>query len=296
VTIGTARNPLRCDVCGGRTAPRVSNWTFWCPQCGLWQSTLEPAIDAGARTLSEEHRAEALHPIRQANFERILTRLASFMPLADRRLLDVGCGHGWFLAAAGARGMNSWGIEPDSYIASVARASHGRILNGYFPECLQPGETFEVVVFNDVLEHIPGVHDTLAACAAAVAPGGFLVLSVPTSAGTLFRLARRLATCGIRGPWERLWQTAFPSPHVYYFDRSNLEIALRDHGFTVAHTEGTDVFRPKGLWARMRFDRRGSLLTSAALYLGLLLLYPVYRLMGRADTDLLIYRRAAGRS
>lgn len=66
--------------------------------------------------------------------------------------------------------------------------------------------------------------------------------------------------------------------------------------FAAYGPEGTDVFRPKGLWAGMRFDRRGSLLTSAVLYVGLLLLYPVYRLVGRADTDLLIYRRAAGRS
>jgi SAM-dependent methyltransferase len=259
----------------------------------LWQSTLEPAIDSGSHALDEEHRAEALRPIRDANFERILARLSALMRLEGRRLLDVGCGHGWFLTAANACGMQTCGIEPDSRIAGVARTNGLQILNGYFPACLEPGDTFDVVVFNDVLEHIPGVHHTLAACAATIPPGGFLVLSVPTSAGTLFRLARWLAAWGIRGPWHRLWQKAFPSPHLYYFDRGNLELALRDHGFSAAHAEGTDVFRPRGLWARMRFDRHGSIVASAALYVGLLLLYPIYRLAGRADTDLLIYRRAA---
>ncbi len=117
---------------------------------------------------------------------------------------------------------------------------------------------------------------------------------MPTSAGTLFRLARVLAAIGVHGPWQRLWQTAFPSPHVYYFNRANLARALRQHGFTAVHSEGTDVFRPKGLWARMRFDRNSSLLVSVVLYAGLLLLHPLYLAFGRADTDLLISRRAAG--
>jgi SAM-dependent methyltransferase len=281
-----------CDVCGGGTTRQVCDWTFWCPACGLWQSTLASAIESEDHALSEEHRVEALQPIRRSNFDRILARLSSLIPLDGQRLLEVGCGHGWFLAAAAARGMQVRGIEPDGHIAEQARSLGLPVLSGYFPGSLGGGERFDVLVFNDVLEHISGVHSVLAASAAATTTRGLLVLSVPTSAGTLFRLARGLAVIGVRGPWDRLWQTAFPSPHVYYFNRSNLDLALRRHGFSAVHREGTDVFRPKGLWARMRFDRNSSLFVSAVLYAGLLLLYPWYLMFGRADTDLLIYQRA----
>jgi hypothetical protein len=130
----------------------------------------------------------------------------------------------------------------------------------------------------------------LAACASVIAPGGFLVLSVPTSAGTLFRLARLLAAAGFPGPWERLWQKAFPSPHRYYFNRTVLGLASGRHGFTPAVAEGSTTIRLRGLWARMRFDKRSSTLASIVQYLGVLLLYPVYVLLAHPDTELLIYR------
>jgi hypothetical protein len=145
-------------------------------------------------------------------------------------------------------------------------------------------------VFNDVLEHIPDVHGMLAACARTMVRGGYLVLSVPTSSGTLFRLAQMIAGLGWKGPWLRLWQEAFPSPHIYYFNRANLDSALRGHGFSQADAQATTVFHPKGLWSRMKFDRRSPVAVNVALYLGLLAIYPAYRALGRPDTELLIYR------
>jgi SAM-dependent methyltransferase len=241
--------------------------------------------------LSEDARFAGLEHVRLGNFSRIFERLSRFVPLEALRLLDVGCAYGWFLEAAVSRGMAAVGIEPDPRTAEIARSRGLDVVQGYFPHCLSGSDTFDVIVFNDTLEHIPDVHAMLAATARAVAPGGFLVLSVPTSSGTLFRIARTMARLGWSGPWGRLWQQAFPSPHVYYFNRANLDSAARVHGFRRVDAEGTTVFHPKGLWSRMRFDRRSSALTNIVLYLGLLAAYPLYRALGRPDTELLIYRR-----
>jgi hypothetical protein len=154
-----------------------------------------------------------------------------------------------------------------------------------------PTDTFDVIVFNDTLEHIPDVQKTLTACAERITSRGLLVLSVPTSSGTLFRIARVMARLGWTGPWRRLWQESFPSPHVYYFNRSNLDAALRVRGFSRTDARETAVFHPKGLWSRLQFDRRSSTVLNLLLYLGLLAAYPLYRMLGRADTELLIYRR-----
>jgi SAM-dependent methyltransferase len=268
----------------------VCDWTFRCAHCGLWNSTLVPAIEAREHPLSEDDRFRGLEHIRLANFNRIFERLSRLTALESLRLLDVGCAYGWFLESAVSRGMVAIGVEPDARTAQVPRSRGLDVIEGYFPECLPASRIFDVIVFNDVLEHIPDVHGMLAACAGAITPGGFLVLSVPTSSGTLFRLARVIGRLGWKGPWRRLWQQAFPSPHVYYFNRANLDYALRTHGFSHADAQATAVFHPKGLWSRMKFDRRSSAVVNVALYLGLLAAWPLYRILGRPDTELLIYR------
>jgi len=283
----------RCDVCGQPTSARISPWTFRCRSCGLWQSTLEPAIDGLNHSLGEEDRVTALEHIRRDNFARIFRRLAELGPLAHRSLLDVGCAYGWFLAAAAAHRMCALGIEPDAYTAAAARSRGVDVVAGYFPDDVPQGKCFDVIVFNDVLEHIPDVHAMLAACTRVITPGGLLVLSVPTSAGTLFRLAKVLAAAGIAGPWARLWQKSFPSPHRYYFNRRVLDLAAGRHGFSRVVAEGTTTIHPRGLWARMRFDRRSSTAANLVLYLGVVLLYPFYVLLARSDTELLIYRHDA---
>jgi SAM-dependent methyltransferase len=282
---------MTCDVCRQPMTASVRDWTFVCDRCGLWQSSMQPAIDVAGHSLSEADRFRGLEHIRSTNFDRIFALLAQLHGDSALRLLDVGCAYGWFLEAARGRGITAIGIEPDPRTAQVARGRGLDILEGYFPQCLPTSARFEVIVFNDTLEHIPDVQAMLAACAAALTSGGTLVLSVPTSSGTLFRLAAGLARLGWTGPWRRLWQESFPSPHVYYFNRENLDAALRSHGFSRFAAEGTVVFHPRGLWSRLQFDRRSSTALNAWLYAGLLAAYPVYRMVARADTELLIYRR-----
>jgi SAM-dependent methyltransferase len=279
-----------CGVCGRRTARQTSAWTFHCANCGLWQSTLEHSIDDQDHALCEDSRVTALEDLRRDNFARIFEHLSALMPPGHRRLLDVGCAYGWFLSAAAEQGIDGIGIEPDAYTAAAAQARGLQVIPGYFPESLPAGQTFDAVAFNDVLEHIPDVHRMLAACAQVLEPGGLLVLSVPTSEGTLFKIARALAAIGIVGPWERLWQKPFPSPHHYYFNRHVLDLAVARHGFTPLVAEGSTTIKLRGLWARMRFDRRSSMLANLLLYLGVLILYPVYVLFRHADTELFIYR------
>ena len=44
LTISPEPSRLTCDLCGHALTRRVCPWTFWCRQCRIWQSTLEPSI------------------------------------------------------------------------------------------------------------------------------------------------------------------------------------------------------------------------------------------------------------
>jgi SAM-dependent methyltransferase len=251
---------------------------------------LTPGINLDGHALSEDDRFRGLAPIRLANFQTLFEHLSRFTPLESLRVLDVGCAYGWFLEAAAAQRMTAVGIEPDARTAQIARARGLDVIQGYFPDSLPDAASFDVVVFNDALEHIPGVNGILAASGQALKRNGFLVLNLPSSSGSLFRLALIAARLGWLAPWKRLWQMAFPSPHVYYFNRTNLDAALQAHGFQRVAARATRVFHPSGLWSRLKLDRRSHPAANLLLYFELLAAYPFYRLLGSSDTELLIYR------
>ena len=94
------------------------------------------------------------------------------------RLLDVGCGTGFFLEAAGER-YDAWGVDPS---ATAVRLCHERgmtqVVEGT-AEALPVTGLFDAVLFLDVLEHLD---DDLAALAEArrhLAPDGIVLATVP---------------------------------------------------------------------------------------------------------------------
>ncbi|HEX6137905.1 MAG TPA: class I SAM-dependent methyltransferase, partial [Casimicrobiaceae bacterium] len=121
--------------------------------------------------LREEQREAALEPLRRRNFETVLERLAACGAVRGE-LLDVGCAHGWFLDAARRRGYVASGIEPDAAIAAQAVRRGHTVTHGRFPQALPAGVRFDVIVFNDVFEHLPDPRGALGAVHAALRPGG----------------------------------------------------------------------------------------------------------------------------
>jgi 2-polyprenyl-3-methyl-5-hydroxy-6-metoxy-1,4-benzoquinol methylase len=107
--------------------------------------------------------------------------MLAFVPADARRVLDVGCHTGAFgLAVKGKCGAEVWGIEPDPQTAKVAEAVLDRVINDFFSPALDlPDHHFDVIVFNDVLEHMPDPWAALKLAAAKVKPTGCVVVSIP---------------------------------------------------------------------------------------------------------------------
>lgn len=214
-----------CEVCNGRIYRLRHDWLFRCATCACLSSTLEPNIKAEALTTSidEDARKLGLDPIRQQNNARILDGL-SRLGVKGGTLLDVGCGHGQMLEDAIGRGFHAIGIEPDGNVVERARGRTGaEVRQGFFPGQTKLGETFDVIVFNDVLEHIPGARGVIEASAHLLAPDGILVLNCPSQRGIFYRIANLLDRMGIHEPFGRLWQKDLPSPHVWYFSPDHLQ-------------------------------------------------------------------------
>jgi SAM-dependent methyltransferase len=283
---------LVCIVCGSQKRAGLSSWHASCPACAYESASLSPTINtlsAHAR-LNEQDREAGLKALRKENFETITALAALYAAPGATQLLDVGCAHGWFLEAASAR-FSVCGIEPDRAIAQRARAQGLPVRDGYFPDALQLGERFDVIVFNDVIEHIPDIDRALAACNKRLREQGLLILNLPNSKGFFFRLSKLLARLGWHGPFERLWQKGLPSPHVHYFDANNLAGLVGQHGFTLVHSAELASLRAGGLLQRLRCAGTGSKLGLYLQFVLVLCMIPLLRLFP-SDSVVCLFRKA----
>jgi SAM-dependent methyltransferase len=241
-----------CAVCGGSLRRGRLTWCARCSTCGTWRSSLEPRFDASAEEIDVV--PESFRALRKANARQVLDHVDLAVALDGARLLDVGCDAGWFLEEAAARGAEATGIEPSPRSAAAGRAAGLRILEGLFPAVLPAGEQYDVVAFNDVFEHIPDVVGCLAACRSALRPGGVLVINAPNARGAFFRAALVADRAHVAFPLERLWQTSFSTPHLWYFEPDGLARLCGAAGFLEFDRFDVPTVRVRGLWERLRLD------------------------------------------
>jgi len=107
----------------------------------------------------------------------------SFDCLRGLRILDIGCGGGVLCEPLAALGCDMVGADPAAIAIEAARihARQSRIHVDYrctTAEALaDAGETFDVVLAMEVIEHVADSRLFLENCAALVRPGGLFVLS-----------------------------------------------------------------------------------------------------------------------
>ena len=231
---------------------------------------------------------DGLEAVRASNFEAILDRMEQLLSAADPRLLEVGCGKGWFLERAARRGMRIEGIEP-SPDPDIDADGRFIVRAGFFPEALGEDACYDAIVFNDVFEHLPDPVAAIVEVERRLEPGGLAVLNLPSSDGAVFRFARCFHRFGLVGVYRRLWQKGLASPHITYFNRGNLRYFVERHtGLRQIYAGRMAVLTREGLW-----DRIGSTWPRAAG----LVIYPVAWLASfvlgwlPSDAILAIYRK-----
>lgn len=243
-----------CPACSKILRPGLRPWHLMCCSCTYEGSTLEPHIldQAQGGDIDEAARASGLWFLRRANFVRLAARLRELF--SDRKvrpsLLDVGCAHGWFIEA-NREMFDVTGIEPDPTVARATLARGLPIRIGFFPDVLQAEETFDVIVFNDVLEHIPNINAVLSACFSHLSVDGRLVVNAPSRTGFLYRLSKVMARFGLGGSFDRLWQLGLPSPHVHYLDASSMRMLAERNGFVMESTLSLPSVAASGLYDRI---------------------------------------------
>lgn len=140
------------------------------------------------------------------------------------RALDVGCGNGAYLLHLRALGWQVAGVEPNSTAAlDAGRRFRLFVHSGTLGSAPFARESFDLVTFRHVLEHVPNPLADLRRAACLLRPGGQLLIECPNAAA----LARRV--------FSSYWFHLDLPRHLYHFMPQSLGALLRAAGFRVVH-------------------------------------------------------------
>lgn len=200
----------RCVVCGerrGLVIDRRRDFEVCCCPCGGVYLSPEPAADAVDP--SEDPHPESFYRLPARFKVRWLARTHPRL-----KLLEVGCGDGFFLAAAQRAGYEVEAIEahPDR-ASAVARRLGIPVECGLIENTnLAPGR-FDIVYHCDLLSHFPDPALALNQMVRLLRPGGVLFFEV-----------------GLVGALSPYWYRNMPDHtyprHRWFFDRKALERLL----------------------------------------------------------------------
>jgi 2-polyprenyl-3-methyl-5-hydroxy-6-metoxy-1,4-benzoquinol methylase len=142
------------------------------------------------------------------------------------RVLDIGCGNGYFLAACREKGYAVHGIDVSNWAAQYASQKLGLLVDiGEVEDVDLPSQSFDIVTMWHFLEHAPDPVRAISRARSWLKRDGILIVEVPNYDGTDARKTWQ--------DWEH-WDLPY---HLYHFTPQNLARLLRGFGFDVVKTK-----------------------------------------------------------
>jgi 2-polyprenyl-3-methyl-5-hydroxy-6-metoxy-1,4-benzoquinol methylase len=138
------------------------------------------------------------------------------------RLLDVGCAIGTFSNVAKRRGWEVTGIDINEGSAGYCREKLGMdVVAGSFDDADFPQDFFDVVLMNDLLEHVPSPTKTLKKAHKYMKMGGIIFIVTPKIDSFMAKVSRSR------------WLHLKPNEHLFYFSSGTIKRLLEKTGFSV---------------------------------------------------------------
>lgn len=228
----TDSDQRRCPYCLEQAKPDITvggHRFFACPCCLL---VFRDGLDVPEKAVSERRYYEndyfrelawdQLEGYRDCLFREALDRIEG--QTGRGRLLDVGCGCGFFLREALARGWEAKGIDPSRESIDYLQATLGDVGVPGTLDDFQPCERYDVITMINVLDHLIDPWKGVIKAAALLKTGGLIYARVPNGRFHI-NLFRLMQTLGLGDKVGRV--VVF---HNYAMSATWLERMLADQG------------------------------------------------------------------
>ena len=215
-----------------------------CISCGMVFSNLIPSESLLAEHYGRYGMFAELSPTTIKRYNELLDTFEQFRQ--KNRILDVGCGEGFFLEQAKRRG---WDVHGTEYAPQYIEACLHKGINmqtGVLNLNNYPAESFDVIVSIEVIEHLLDPLKELENFNALLRPGGQAFITTPN-----FNSISRI----ILG---KNWSVISYPDHVNYFTAGTLSKAMKKAGFKTGKikTVGVSITRiQQTLFKKKRSNR-----------------------------------------
>ncbi len=233
-----------CPLCAGKEGFAYLSYReyqlFECAQCHLvsplikWETLKKIEIyddDAYVKDTTREivdtyeYRKQIYAPERMNYIEEKI----SDIPRSEMKILDLGCGPGYFIDYLKDRGIAYKGIELARFLVEICRKRGLHVEETRLED--EPIKGYNIITMFDVLVHLTDPAATFTALNEKLMPGGYVLAYTPH--------VHSLAYYLMQGEQN----TLLPFQHLCFFDRMSLEFLAHKTGFKIHSLDyyGLDV-------------------------------------------------------
>jgi SAM-dependent methyltransferase len=147
----------------------------------------------------------------------------------DCKILEVGCGMGYFTYALISDGFDARGIDISQRAVEDAAERYGD-----FYECSslekfadKSDQRFDVAILNQLIEHIPDIRSFIGNVLNVLKPNGEIIITTPNKSAYP----------------NRDWETELPPVHLWWLSEKTFAYLAREFGLSLTFVDFTEFYQ-----------------------------------------------------
>ncbi len=166
------------------------------------------------------------------------SEMFGFIPENAKRILEVGCGAGNFSFQLIKEDRETWGVELCEKASIEAAEKLFKVINKSLDDALAelPENYFDVIILNDILEHLLFPWDDLQHLKSKLTEDGVVVSSVPN-----VRYIKNLYKLIFKRDWKYVDEGILDSTHFRFFTKISIKALYENNGYTVQKIKGINA-------------------------------------------------------
>lgn len=221
----------KCLICSSVSIKPIAGYEAThlckCNSCGFVFAQAIPTLEELEKHYEGYGRNDYLSPLTIKRYHEILDKMEPFRK--TNRLIDVGCGIGYFLEVAKERGWEVYGTEYTNEAIQICEAKGIKMHKGPLNPADYDSESFDVITSFEVIEHINNPQEELNYFNQILRKNGLVYCTTPNFNSLLrYRLK------------EKYNIICYPE-HLSYYTPRTLKRIFKLKGFSSQKIESTGI-------------------------------------------------------